>query len=73
MAIQIHIIGKTHDVNGNPRYKLFIPAVTGKIDFLRKLKTPQQYSVQSYNISSTLRRAFNNQDIIIYDKYGDRI
>lgn len=53
--ITVYILKKKHDVNGNPRYTVFIPDVSGQIKGLRKLKTPHMYSFTSYNIGSHLR------------------
>ena len=49
-------MGKKHDINGNPRYKLYIPNLTGKQKGLRSLKAPHMYSVSTYNLSHHLRK-----------------
>jgi hypothetical protein len=54
-TINVYVLKKKHDINGNPLYHVFIPDVTGKIKGLRKLKTPHTYSFTSYNIGSYLR------------------
>ena len=64
--LKVYVLSKSHTVNGNPNYKLFIPGVTGKIKGLRKLKTPHMYSRQSYNLNQSLKNyVFKNYDVEI--------
>ena len=53
--IKVFILKKKHDINGNPRYTVFIPELTGKQKGLRKLKAPHMYSFQSYNVNHYLK------------------
>ena len=64
--IKVYILKKRHDTNGNPLYTVFIPDVSGKVNGLRKLKTPHMYSFTSYNIGSHLRDyVFKNNTVKI--------
>ena len=64
--ITVYVLKKKHDINGNPVYTLFIPAVTGKHPGLRKLKTPHMYNIQSYNLNNKLRNfCFPNNKVTI--------
>ena len=53
--IKVFVVKKKHDVNGNPRYTVFIPELTGQVEGLRKLKAPHMYSFSSYNINQYLK------------------
>lgn len=53
--VKIYVIDKRYTRNGNPRYKLFIPEISGKVQGLRKLKDPHTYSIESYNLTSDLK------------------
>ena len=45
--VNVMILKKHHNVNGNPVYTVYIPNKSGKIMGLRKLKAPHQYSFSS--------------------------
>ena len=68
---KIFILKKTHTVNGNPNYKLFIPSVNKKVNGLRKHKEAHTYGIISYNLKVTLNKMFPN--VVLIDKYGDII
>lgn len=68
MVLKIYIMKKTHTLNGNPNYKLFIPQVSGKQQFMRQHKEESTYGIVSYNLASSMRRVFPGQAIEIIDK-----
>jgi len=62
--LKVYVLKKTHTINGNPNYKIFIPDVSGKVEGLRKLKTPHTYSIQSFNLKKNLQTfVFKNKTV----------
>jgi len=61
--LKVYVLEKKHDVNGNPRYTVFIPDITGKQKGLRKLKKPHMYSFQAYKIKDHMEYCFPNNTI----------
>lgn len=53
--VNVILVGRRHDSNGNPVYVLHIPDHNNKIKGLRKLKDPHRYSIQSYSLENDLR------------------
>jgi len=53
--VHVYVLGKKHTINGNPSYTVFIPELSGKVQGLRKLKKPHNYSFQSYNVGTYLK------------------
>jgi len=53
--LNVYVLKKSHTINGNPLYKVFIPDISGKVKGLRKLKEIHTYSLETYNIKKHLQ------------------